>query len=186
MREWAGRYFVPDVLTKERLGWERRMLCNICDGENGCTECLCQGANKSYYEEWLKKEKEKVFPSLIPNTVIELVNEERFLVVWETLSSVYTYRLKFDQFHSSVEFDNDVRFERPLESDVVCRVYGSRNIVDGIREPLRWSSLVAIFEGSEQYLLWEKPEHPAPVEMTMSELKEKLGYEVKIVEEHHD
>ena len=69
-------------------------------------------------------------------------------------------------------FDKDTLIYRAVNTFTILRVYGpttNLHLLDNTTD--------------ERPLLWERKEEPKVVEMTVAEISEKLGYEVKIVKE---
>lgn len=70
-------------------------------------------------------------------------------------------------------FDRDTLIYEGLRSAKILRVYGPTS-----------NRLLLANTPEERTLLWERQEEPKVVEMTVAEISEKLGYEVKVVKEH--
>ncbi len=97
------------------------------------------------------------FPEMMPNTVIETNSGKLMCINWVTDDSVYGYWFALDDTsHKLVLADDGYLPLGALDSTLVRRIYGSENIHDGAREPLRVSILEAILnEHTTQCLLWE-------------------------------
>lgn len=63
-------------------------------------------------------------------------------------------------------------YKGPLHTDTILRVYGLATNMNLLKN-----------DPESRELLWERQEKPKAVEMTVAEISEKLGYEVKIVKE---
>ena len=182
---WFEGVEVPPYLTPDTWRTPRSEICALCREQHvisercPCSRCIC---SLPYMEEytrltngWYQQENRRKGLSKLP----ELKRHD----VVKTAGNYYYYRGVMD-FWKLVYTDGFVHTSEnrvadiPSFTDTIIEVYRCHDDPNGFDQ----TDLINIcFECADQYRLWRDR---TVREMTMSELKEKLGYEVKIVEEH--
>ena len=116
----------------------------------------------------------RAFPEMLPNTVIETSTGKLVCINWATDDRLYGYWFALDDTSRKlVLIGEEYLTLEELNSNMVRRIYGSGNIHDGAREPLRMSILKAILnEHTTQYLLWDCFDAPEETLSKTSELPE--------------
>ena len=130
-------------------------------------------------------EKYKEMPELKSNMVIVLKDKRVMLITQPDKDGCYMYDLSFDIMHD-VKLSSSAYFTTGELATRVVRVYGGFSEDPDVCFPLPDYDLYDIYANPEEVrdslLLWERP--PKVKEVTMSEVCEKFGCEVKIIKEN--
>lgn len=142
---------------------DSQVLCSKCPLKNIDGDAGCCGRIEDWDDEKVERaykmafEEKKVLKEFLTDRcVVELRNGERYLVVGDFLMGENDYFMKGD-------FTDDLAYRSLRKFDIV-RIY--EEILD-----------IGALHYKELGIIWERK----PKEMTIEEIEEALGYEIKVV-----